>query len=345
MKKRYDGLLGLRGIGALGIIAYHVYVLGGFYGSSPYLDRTVGNGGVFVQLFFMLSGFSLMCGYFAQFNSNPQLDQFYIGRIKKIVPTFWIALLAHCIIDYCVGTPISEYNIIGTASLMFGFMPRYQESLVMAGWALGIEVIFYLIFPAFFVFNRDKKRSWGCFIFSVIMFITYEKFYALGVELSYINIIRQLVFFSAGALLFHYTDQLDGMESKKRIILFLLCIIIEIVSFYCYGKINGNVVMIIAFIAVMTNQINNKDYVVNNKLFNALGKISYQMYLFHMVVYKLLYNLNVFVFVQDRISGFNAYIIMYMLVVMGTIVFSLAAKGMVGCCQKLINIKKVQGNE
>lgn len=322
MRRRYEGLSGLRGIGALGIIAYHVYVLSGFVGSHPLFDRTVGNGGVFVQLFFMLSGFSIMCGYFDEFNTNPQLDKFYLGRIKKLVPTFWLALLAHCIVDYIVGTPISKFNVIGTASLMFGFMPQYQESVVMAGWALGIEIIFYLIFPAFFVFNKNKKRSWAFLVFSVIMFVTYEKFYGLGVNQSYINIIRQLVFFAVGALLFHYTDKLDNMSIKKRRVLFVVCILIEILSFFLYGKVNGYIVMVVAFLAVMTNQINYRDYVVNNKLFNGLGKISYQMYLFHMVVYKALYNLGVFNMVNQRLHGLRSYLAQYVLVLIVTIAIS-----------------------
>lgn len=322
MKKRYDGLLGLRGIGALGIIAYHVYVLSGFMGIHPLFDRTVGNGGVFVQLFFMLSGFSIMCGYYDEFSNNPQLDKFYIGRIKKLVPIFWLALLAHCIIDHFVGTPISKYNVIGTASLMFGFMPKYQESVVMAGWALGIEIIFYLVFPAFFVFNKNKKRSWVFLLFSIVMFVTYENFYGIGVNQSYINIIRQLVFFAVGALLFHYTDKLDEMSQSKRKMLFALCIAIEVACFFLYGKVNGYIVMVVAFLAVMINQINFKDYVVNNIVFIWLGKISYPMYLFHMVVYKALYNLNVFTKINQRVQGLRAYLVQYAVVVLVTVVIS-----------------------
>lgn len=336
MRKRYNGLVGLRGIGALGIIAYHVYVLSGFVGIHPLFDRTVGNGGVFVQLFFMLSSFSIMCGYYDEFNTNPQLDKFYLGRIKKLVPTFWLALLAHCVIDSILGTPISKYNVIGTASLMFGFMPRYQESVVMAGWALGIEIIFYLIFPAFFVFNKNKKRSWIFLIFSVVMFITYENFYGLGVNQSYINIIRQLVFFAVGALLFHYTDKIDIMSIGKRRVLFAICILIEILSFCLYGKVNGYIVMIVAFLAVMINQINFKDYVVNNKLFNGLGKISYQMYLFHMVVYKALYNLDVFNMINRKWQGVRAYLVQYVVVVLVTIMVSVIVK------QLMIYIDKIK---
>lgn len=323
MKKRYDGILGLRGIGALGIIAYHVYVLGGFLGVNALFDRTVGNGGMFVQLFFMISAFSLMCGYYDEFAANPRLDKFYIGRIKKLAPTFWLALIAHCIIDICVGVPVSKYNVIGTASLLFGFMPSYQESMVMAGWALGIEIVFYLIFPAFFVFNKNKKRSWCFLIFSFLMFVVYEEFYGVGIELSHINIVRQLLFFAVGALLFHYTDALDRMPARKRKIIFSICVLIEILAFCLFGKLNGYILMTVAFVAVMANQINFNDYVVNNKLFKGLGKISYQMYLFHMVVYKVLYNLDVFVVIKKHFQGRKGFLIEYSIVVILTVLLSL----------------------
>ena len=49
MPKRFEGLVGLRGIGATMIIAYHMYVLNGYVGTNTFLDRTVGIGGVFVN--------------------------------------------------------------------------------------------------------------------------------------------------------------------------------------------------------------------------------------------------------------------------------------------------------
>lgn len=49
MPKRYEGLSGLRGIGAVMIIAYHMYMLNGYAGTSAFGDRTVGIGGVYVH--------------------------------------------------------------------------------------------------------------------------------------------------------------------------------------------------------------------------------------------------------------------------------------------------------
>lgn len=283
MSRHYDGLTGLRGIGALGIVAYHIYLLEGFWGTHPVLDRTVGIGGVFVQLFFILSSFSLMCGYFNKaWCDNFNWEFFYQKRILKLLPTFYFALILHLVLNIWSKTDTSVYSIIGTASLMYVLMPTNQESLVMAGWALGIEVIFYLIFPFFLIINRTKLRTLLTFIVSIMLYCSYIFFYGRGVAHSEINIVMQFLPFAFGAVLFHIVPYLEKMNDRLRRLCGILSQAMLVTCFLLWGScINGKAVVFLCFGLVIMNQVNYNDLLANNIIFRFLGKISYEIYLFH----------------------------------------------------------------
>lgn len=295
---------GLRGIGALGIVAYHMYALEGYAGSDVLLDRTIGMGGVYVQLFFMISSFSLMCGYADKIWKNEQdISLFYENRVLKLLPTFYFALMIHLLLNFLLGIATAWEDVAGTASLLYGLMPSHQESIVMAGWALGIEVVFYLIFPAFLVAVKTKKTCLLSFAVSIILYIAYDSYYAVGIETYYINIVRQLVPFVCGALLYHCLPRLESMSSlaRKRLGIGCQILLILIFIFWAADILYGTVIVWFTFILVMLNQLYYKDILINNKLFRWFGKLSYEIYLFHMLIYRGLYYVHYQAFLETYI--------------------------------------------
>ncbi len=328
--KRFDGIIGAKGFGALVIIAYHVYVIGEFFGSSNILDQTIGIGGIFVPLFFMLSAFGCMCGYYNKFVSEEfkfsTIERFYFGRVKKIVPTFYAALLFHSLIVYFKTGGFNLFGTVGTMSMLFGFMPQYRESGVDAGWAIGIEIIFYLIFPVFCVCLKNKKRSWIALIITCVILLAYVKYYALNCDPlnnSEINIVRHLIYFVGGAIIFHYIEDIENIKYRKAV--YALCLIIMLISFLLLKKLSGaaSIIFIMVFFATLIiNQIGFNDRILNNCIFKFFGKISYQLYMFHMVIYKLLYNSGL----MNRLRIFDNmilnYLVTYITVVLLTVILS-----------------------
>lgn len=99
--KKYGNLDGLRSISAGCIVMMHVYVVGG-YNAGGVLDlvfnQVVSSFGLFVRLFFIISGFSMCCGYYEKMKNNQMsLEQFYHRRYKKIFPFLPPLLYWNCL--------------------------------------------------------------------------------------------------------------------------------------------------------------------------------------------------------------------------------------------------------
>lgn len=341
MPKRFEGIVGLRGIGATMIIAYHMYVLNEYVGTNAFLDRTVGIGGVFVTLFFMLSSFSLMCGYAEKIEQNNfEWGQFYKKRFLKLMPAFYTAMTLHLLLNVYAHVKEPIANVIGTASLLYALMPSNQESIVMAGWALGIEIIFYLIFPAFFEFTKTRLHAILTLLGSVLLFYSYNSFYGVGIENNHINIIIQLLPFAMGAVLYHCIPFLVNVKKKTRThIAFFLKVILLIIFLVWEILFQNKLMVYIAFSITILNQIQYKDFLTTNRFVQALGKISYEMYLFHMIIYRILYYLKVSQLLASAInSKVFCYITFLFIELTLTIIFSYLYKSIFKVLHKKIKI-------
>lgn len=93
-KRHYDNIDGLRAIAAIGIVLMHVLANGGYEIADGPVKTVIGSLGVFVQLFFLISGFGLCCGYYERVKNNQiSLNTFFNKRYLKIFPYFAILVI------------------------------------------------------------------------------------------------------------------------------------------------------------------------------------------------------------------------------------------------------------
>ncbi|MHA1358118.1 MAG: acyltransferase family protein [Candidatus Helarchaeota archaeon] len=189
MMKQLDGINALKTIGIIMIVLGHLSIL---VGIPSYLNFIKARFGLAVQLFFIMSGFSLCYGYYDRLNSQAELKKYYIRRFFRIAPLFYLMIAIWGIYLYFrYGMSFTPYEYLINVSFTFNFFPGLQESIVYAGWFLGVLCLFYLIFPIFVTLVR---RVISAILLLVVMLFLASYYYKTvsvipGLELySFIHI-------------------------------------------------------------------------------------------------------------------------------------------------------------
>lgn len=152
IKPRLDFVDSLRGLAALYVIAYHLaYIPKTPLGLPNWLAPWLLNGFTGVTLFFVISAFTLCLTLDGRQQSPGSTRKFYIRRFFRIAPLYyvWLVLMG---IFYWGLTNLRKwkYDFILFSTFTYNFFPRRQDGLVWASWTLGVEVIFYAVFPFIF---------------------------------------------------------------------------------------------------------------------------------------------------------------------------------------------------
>jgi len=155
----------LRGLCALGVASYHMMI----WLYKPQL-RFAGIYGVYI--FFILSGASIYVAYSKRISTDAEILKFLWSRVFRLVPLY-LAVISLSWWAYNKPLNTAQASLAGlNASLLFGLGNPGDTSTVTGGWSLGIEFLFYLLFPVFAVVT--KSRVW--WIVAIILFIAQRVF-------------------------------------------------------------------------------------------------------------------------------------------------------------------------
>jgi peptidoglycan/LPS O-acetylase OafA/YrhL len=153
---------GLRGLAVLMVVLSHTSQhlgSGGFHFALTRSLTEAGDRGV--QLFFILSAFTLFSSSLVRFkrDSHPTRN-FYIRRMFRILP-FWWVIVAFWALYYHPHF----YQILPSILFVFGFL-RFDGALeiVPGGWTLFVEETFYLLLPLLFSKINSLWRATGLFV-------------------------------------------------------------------------------------------------------------------------------------------------------------------------------------
>lgn len=161
----------LRGLAGLWIVLYHSHFLPTPNPSRPlWTSFIVDVGGMAVMLFFVISGFSLMYTYPNRLKSKKPFTDFYLHRFFRIAPLYYFALSLYLIwdrlhLDY--QHPVK--SIATNLTFTFNLIPGEQTAIVWAGWTIGVEAFFYLIFPFVYKYCKTLINSIKFLILTLII--------------------------------------------------------------------------------------------------------------------------------------------------------------------------------
>jgi exopolysaccharide production protein ExoZ len=124
-----------------------------------------------VQLFFIVSGYTMMLTFGDRIDPAA-VRSFYVRRVFRIVPLFWIAIVFYLLFTRGEGFRIWAPHGISAGDVLLTFLFLHWgsvtafNSVVPGGWSIAVEMQFYLLFPLVILLFR---RSHGpLFVYGLI---------------------------------------------------------------------------------------------------------------------------------------------------------------------------------
>ncbi|MEA2722081.1 MAG: exopolysaccharide production protein ExoZ [Candidatus Eremiobacteraeota bacterium] len=146
----------LRAIAALLVVVVHAYAVESTYlpgrpWTTPY--HILGTYGV--DLFFVISGVVMLVSTATWFGERSAPRRFLARRATRIYPPYWIVtalvLVAYLLVPSAAGEHRSARPDV---LLSFLALPQRGEPLLVVGWTLTYELVFYAVFAFALTFAR-----------------------------------------------------------------------------------------------------------------------------------------------------------------------------------------------
>ena len=312
---RYEGIDGLKAYAIIGIALMHV-LANGEYGMRGFVfERLIPSFTNLVFLFMMVSGFGMCCGYYQKIvDQKISVEDFYKKRYIKIWPYF--ALL--CALDFVISpSKESLFEVIANLTLCQGLLPNAKISVIGVSWTLAVIFVFYMLFPFFCFLIGNKKRAWRVAVVALVFNWLCANYFKAGRT----NIVYDAIYFIVGGLIFLYRKELAEFASKHKVIAGAILLIATV----AYFALGGNTLTMLFFcVAALVYTLGCKrGGVLVNPVAKFLGGICFEIYLCHMVIYRVLEKLHL---VHLFENGLLAYIFTAVAVICGSVVFSVCAK-------------------
>ena len=154
---RFEFVDALRGLAAVYVAIFHMIYLPKYEDAGPELgvphwaETVAKQGHTAVTLFFIISAFSLCHTMRAGRTERHEVHDFYIRRLFRIAPLFYFMIAVYLMRDLIVySSPHQPWEIAKNCLFIFNFFPGSEDGIVGASWTIGVEMVFYLIFPLLF---------------------------------------------------------------------------------------------------------------------------------------------------------------------------------------------------
>ena len=151
------GIHALRAVAALTILLFHLRYIADILPPST-LQSTIG-GHFFtgVILFFVLSAFSLAFSTIPTMSRERWVRDYLIRRFFRIAPLFYFMMPLYVWLIHSRGWAQPDLQTwIMNISFLFNLVPGKHEGIVWASWTIGVEVLFYVIFPVFLLISNRR---------------------------------------------------------------------------------------------------------------------------------------------------------------------------------------------
>ena len=281
--KKIHGLDLLRGIAGYGVaITHYLYFIKEKVDFEYYSF-------LFVEIFFVLSGFVLSNQLIKVYKEKHNIKTFYLRRWFRTIPLYLVALIFYTAIS-------NNFNLDFFKFLFFiqKLIPNFVDSdYFMVAWSLSIEEFFYLIFPIYLILFSNIKASklaiYFIIMLSLVKILNHENF---SNDFLRTGTFLRLDSIALGFLLSIYFSKL--INFNKTIIISILVLLGTIVNYKnLFFNNSGIYTVYFIFISQILSMLLvlyfcKIEFLITKNIFkktcNMLAFQTYSVYLFHLII-------------------------------------------------------------
>jgi peptidoglycan/LPS O-acetylase OafA/YrhL len=194
--QRLPGIHGLRAVAAIGVVFFHVANLVTFAAPPAILQPVIPHLFLCVPLFFMVSAFSLAYSHDKDIRKPGWVWSYLVKRLFRIAPLFYVMTAAWLY----VLPQETGWRLLTDLTFTFNFVPGQHESIVWAGWSIGVEMPFYLAFP--FILEHVSRSRDAIILVAVTAVISIASYLWFTGSYAKMALTSNLVYFAIGFALY-----------------------------------------------------------------------------------------------------------------------------------------------
>lgn len=308
----------LRGFAVLGVIMFHSLTFGEIEYFPKIFAGILGNGFHGVQLFFVVSAFTLFLSMDRRHDNekNPSLN-FFVRRFFRIAPMYYIGIIYYLwqngfVNNYsiCGDGIVTTTNVLSNVFFLHGLYPDFINTVVPGGWSIAVEMSFYLLVPFLFLKIKNTKQSFFFLVFTLILrFVLHALLSRYSFECDrvwnsylFFYLPSQLPVFALGILFYHIVK--EGYKLVISPLLLLVTFLLIVGQIIGYSIFPKHILFSISFVVIGLALSKKEFKLIVNPVIIYIGKISYSMYLSHFAVIYWMTKYNYLNFLE----GDNLYI-------------------------------------
>jgi len=353
---KFYGLNSLRFLAAFGVFVHHVEEIKhytGYLAINNYRGISA-LGGICVTAFFVLSGFllSYLLMKEKERKGTIQVKKFYLRRFLRILPLYYVTLIIYQLLvpalPLQVMEHISQQNISDSYNAISGIvipdalkqvlllllLPHVLLSMGVVFnpahvWSIGVEEIFYLVWPLLILAARKHLKLFlstiflylACYISAllILLLISKNSLHSTSYHIArswfsflYFERISCMAIGAAGAWLYIHRPSIVTLLRRRPVQVITILLLAMLMSKGITLPVMGNELYSILFCIIILNIVSPSENILplSNRVFEYLGELTYGIYMLSplaiVIGLELLERLQI-----GKQSWFTSYIVIY----------------------------------
>lgn len=286
----------LRFIASIGIVVRHSFE---FFFPAATRSALPSGLALFVDLFFVISGFVIAHVYQGKVGTVSDYGTFLQRRVGRLMPLHWLTLAASIIVwsvFVVLGKagnhqPSFEATCIAETALLLNAMLTCGNGISFSSvsWSIGSEMVMYVMFPLFaWAAVRSKLgllATASLVLFAMIVVDLSQN----SVDRSWVDVwppFRALPSFMIGIYLFYFRRKVQIPAPGRMLLLSLTLLLISMIT-RTHHLISLGLVYVVAITAIAADQGIAPTFV---KRLAPLGQLTYSIYMWHSLVILIVMN-------------------------------------------------------